>query len=116
MTTRHQPSRRALGWLDSYDPGDPFNGNIQMSLSDYGGQDVKLRWSVITDANDDGGIGAGALHDDVQVFIAGFDNDVGCAEAQRTLPDICVLRRNWMLGELHIMATSIRRWFLLSGA
>jgi len=69
-----RPGGAAVGW-DHYEPGDPFNGNLQMSLSQYGGQQIKLRFRVITDANDDGGIGDGLYIDDFEIMITGLDND-----------------------------------------
>ncbi|MBU0519246.1 immune inhibitor A, partial [bacterium] len=71
-----RPGGALVGW-DSYDPGDPFNGNITMSLAAFGGQDIKLRFRVITDDNDDGGIGDGLYIDDVEIFTTGLNNDVG---------------------------------------
>jgi len=71
-----RPGGTTVGW-DSYDPGDPFNGNVSMSLAAYGGQSVKLRWRVITDNNDDGGIGTGLHIDDLEIFTTGLNNDVG---------------------------------------
>lgn len=70
----------ASAWED-YQPGLPFNGNIEMSLNEYGGQDVKLRWRLSTDWDDDGGIGTGLWIDDVEVW--GSDvpaNDLACAQ------------------------------------
>ncbi len=63
------------GWA-LYEPGMPFNGNIEMSLSDWGGEQVKLRWRVTTDDDDNGGVGTGLYIDDVELFITGLDNDV----------------------------------------
>ena len=56
-----------LGW-DSYDPGDPFNGNILLDLSDLAGSDVRFRWRVRLDDNDDGGNGDGFFIDDIHVW------------------------------------------------
>ena len=55
-----------LGW-DSYDAGDPFNGNIMLDLSDLAGSDVRFRWKVRLDDNDDGGNGDGFFIDDIQI-------------------------------------------------
>lgn len=67
-------------WED-YVPGLPFNGNVAMSLNQWGGQDIQLRWRLTTDYNDDGGTGTGLWIDDVEVW--GSDvpvNDVACAQ------------------------------------
>ena len=56
-----------LGW-DSYDPGDPFNGNLLLDLSDLAGSDVRFRWRVRLDGNDDGGNGDGFFIDDIHVW------------------------------------------------
>jgi len=55
------------GW-DTYDPGEPFNGNIMLDLSDFAGSDIRLRWVAILDDNDDGGNGEGFFIDDVHVW------------------------------------------------
>ncbi|MBU1653158.1 T9SS type A sorting domain-containing protein [bacterium] len=95
-----RPGGALFGW-DWYEPGDPFNGNIQLSLSAYGGQEVKLRWRVITDDNDDGGIGDGLYIDDVEVFIAGFDNDVGTERFNVPFPTSAYLDNIPCSVELH---------------
>lgn len=80
-----RPGGAAVGW-EQYLPGMPFNGNIQMDLSAYGGQQIKLRWRVITDGNDDGGIGDGLYIDDVELFTTGFDNDVSAQKMLIPMP------------------------------
>jgi hypothetical protein len=61
-----------LGW-DSYDPGDPFNGNIMLDLSDLAGSDVRFRWRVRLDDNDDGGNGDGFFIDDIHVWEVNYN-------------------------------------------
>lgn len=56
-----------IGW-QNYLPGLPFNGNLEMDLSAFIGQSIKLRWRVTTDGNDDGGTGQGLFIDDVTVY------------------------------------------------
>jgi hypothetical protein len=74
------------GWAD-YQPGMPFNGNIAMSLNEWGGQSVRLRWRITTDWNDDGGIGTGLWIDDVEIW--GSDvpaNDLACTHIIPSYP------------------------------
>ena len=53
-----------------------FNGT--MELSGWGGNNVKIKWTVNTDDNDDGGIGSGLYIDDVMVMgIEANHNDCG---------------------------------------
>jgi len=61
-----------LGW-DSYDAGDPFNGNIMLDLSDLAGSDVLFRWKVRLDDNDDGGNGDGFFIDDIHVWEVNYN-------------------------------------------
>ena len=61
-----------LGW-DSYDAGDPFNGNIMLDLSDLAGSDVRFRWKVRLDENDDGGNGDGFFIDDIHVWEVNYN-------------------------------------------
>jgi len=61
-----------LGW-DSYDAGDPFNGNIMLDLSDFAGSDVRFRWRVRLDDNDDGGNGDGFFIDDIHVWEVNYN-------------------------------------------
>ena len=55
------------GW-NPYIPGTPFNGNIDMDISTYAGEEVKLRFLVSTDDNDDGGVGNGIYIDDFEIW------------------------------------------------
>jgi hypothetical protein len=80
-----RPGGALVGW-DDYLPGDPFNGNIYMDLSSYAGQQIKLRWRVITDDNDDGGIGDGLYIDDVELFTTGYQNDVAAEKLHVPMP------------------------------
>lgn len=66
------------GWQD-YIPGLPFNGNVEMSLNAWAGEEIQLRWRLTTDWNDDGGTGTGLWIDDVEIW--GSDvpgNDLAC--------------------------------------
>ncbi len=78
-----RPGGALVGW-DDYLPGDPFNGNINMDLSAYAGDQIKLRWRVITDANNDGGIGTGLYIDDLELFTTGYQHD--CAAENMYVP------------------------------
>ncbi len=53
------------GWVQ-ITPDIIYNGSLD--LDSYKGQDVKIRWLVITDNNDDGGSGAGLFLDDVEIY------------------------------------------------
>ena len=61
-----------LGW-DTYDTGDPFNGNIAMDLTNYAGADVRFRWRVKLDDNHDGGDGDGFFLDDFHVWEVNYN-------------------------------------------
>ena len=70
----------AAAWED-YLPGMPFNGNAEMSLNQWAGQEIRLRWRVRTDWDNDGGTGTGLWIDDVEIW--GSDvpvNDVACVQ------------------------------------
>ena len=62
-----RPGAASVGW-EEYLPGMPFNSNIIMDLSDLAGEDIKIRFRVTTDDNDDGGIGTGLHFDDFTVW------------------------------------------------
>ncbi len=55
------------GW-DSYDPGDPFNGNVNLDLSDFAGSSIQMKWQARVDDNDDGGNGEGLFIDDILIW------------------------------------------------
>jgi len=57
-----------MGGWNPYIPGTPFNGNVDMDISAYAGQEVKLRFLVSTDDNDDGGVGNGLYIDDFEIW------------------------------------------------
>ena len=43
----------SLGW-EEYPPGAPFNGNAQLDISEYAGDDIRIRFTGRLDDNDDG--------------------------------------------------------------
>ncbi len=51
-------------------------GDIAIDLSDYAGQTVQIRFTGITDDNDDGGTGLGIYIDDVELRGETFEHDV----------------------------------------
>lgn len=53
-------------WYD-YGPGSPYNGNLQLNLSAYAGQTIRLRWKAITDY-DNSPSGTGLWIDDVRIY------------------------------------------------
>ena len=61
----------ALQW-EIYQPGDPYNGNVELDLSDLAGKNVRLRFQAHYDENDDGGNGSGLFIDDVHVWMKTF--------------------------------------------
>ena len=63
----------SLGWQE-YLPGDPFNGNSQLDISSYAGNDIKVRFVARLDENDDGGVGQGLYIDDVHVWKVSVNN------------------------------------------
>jgi hypothetical protein len=63
-----------LGW-EEYPPGAPFNGNAQLDISDYAGDDIRIRFTSRNDDNDDGGNGEGLFIDDVHMWSVSY-NDV----------------------------------------
>jgi len=72
-----RPGAASAGW-EEYLPGLPFNGNTTLDLTSLAGQDIKIRFRVVTDANDDGGIGSGLHIDDFTLWASSlFNNDVG---------------------------------------
>jgi hypothetical protein len=65
----HDYARASLGsdetWVQMA-PGINYNGSL--NLDEYRGQDVQIRWLVLTDNNDDGGNGNGLYLDDVRIY------------------------------------------------
>lgn len=57
----------ALQW-EIYQPGYPYNGNVDLDLSDFAGKNIRLRFQTHFDENDDGGNGNGLFIDDVHVW------------------------------------------------
>ncbi|MBN2105506.1 VCBS repeat-containing protein [bacterium] len=53
------------GWVEIFS-GNIYNGTL--CLDDYQGKDVKIRWLVYSDDNDDGGNGSGFYLDDVHIY------------------------------------------------
>jgi hypothetical protein len=67
------------GAWEDFIPGLPFNNNIEMSLNEYAGDEIHLRFRMTTDYDDDGGVGTGLWIDDVEIW--GSDvpgNDMAC--------------------------------------
>ncbi len=68
----------SLGW-EEYPPGMPFNGNAQLDISDYAGDDIRVRFTGRMDDNDDGGSGNGLFIDDLHMWSISY-NDVPMVE------------------------------------
>ena len=62
-----RPGAASYGW-ELYTPDRVF-GTSHLTLDDYVGETIKIRWRVTTDDNDDGGVGTGFYIDDVSVWI-----------------------------------------------
>jgi hypothetical protein len=58
----------SLGW-EEYLPGLPFNGNVFLDITEYGGKDVIFRIQSRYDENDDGGQGLGLFIDDFKIYL-----------------------------------------------
>jgi hypothetical protein len=66
----HDYNRPEAGGDDwtHYVPGVPFTGNLDLSLTDYAGQTVQLRWMFRTDGDHREGNGSGLFIDDIEVI------------------------------------------------
>tara|TARA_B100002051_G_scaffold127912_1_gene121707 strand:+ start:52 stop:2904 length:2853 start_codon:yes stop_codon:yes gene_type:complete len=64
----------SLGW-EEYPVGAPFNGNAQLDISEYAGDDIRIRFTARMDDNDDGGNGTGLFIDDLHMWKVSY-NDV----------------------------------------
>ena len=64
----------SLGW-EEYPVGAPFNGNAQLDISGYAGDDIRIRFTARMDDNDDGGSGSGLFIDDIHMWKVSY-NDV----------------------------------------
>ena len=68
----------SLGW-EEYPPGAPFNGNAQLDISEFAGDDIRIRFTGRMDEDDDGGNGDGLFIDDVHIWSVAY-NDVPMVE------------------------------------
>jgi len=81
------PGRPGANAWEEYLPGDPYVGNLDLDLTPFAGQYIKLRWRVETDGNDDGGIGAGLHIDDFNIWLSiGYNMDVGAEKMEIPFP------------------------------
>ncbi len=81
-----RPGGWSVGW-EQYVPGDPFNGNMEMDLSAWAGQQIKLRFRVITDNDNNGGIGTGLYIDDFELYtVPGLQHDVSAQNMWVPMP------------------------------
>lgn len=88
-----RPGGTDIGW-QVYMPGMPFNGNAQLDISDYAGNDVKLRFRARFDDNDDGGNAGGLYIDDIHFWQVDF---------QEQPPDVTDL--DAVAGDAEVMVT-----------
>lgn len=81
-----RPGAATVGW-EEYVPGLPFNGNMQMDLTSAAGEDLKFRFRIVTDNNNDGGIGTGFHMDDFTIWgTSALNNDCGAANLHIPFP------------------------------
>ncbi len=69
-----RPGASDLGW-QIYEPGDPFNGNAQLELTEYAGKPIRIRWQARLDDDNDGGNGLGLFIDDLHVWSVDLKDD-----------------------------------------
>jgi hypothetical protein len=82
-----RPGGHLVGW-QQYLEGMQYNGTLTLSPI-YAGETVKLRWRVITDWNDDGGVTPldGLYIDAVEVYtVSGLNHDVGADRMHVPMP------------------------------
>lgn len=108
------------GWA-LYEPGMPFNGNTEMDLTAYAGQQIQLRWKVRTDGNDDGGIGTGLYIDDVELLITGLpDYDAAAKKNHVPMPTSAYFDTIFCSVEAHNVGlfdlTGVQTWRRIAGA
>lgn len=93
------------GWTH-YVPGVPFTGNTDLSLTQYAGQRVQLRWLFRTDNDHQEGNGRGLFIDDVEVIAQSQQpRDVGMKDLFVPYPLTVGLRQSRMTVYLHNFGT-----------
>ncbi len=83
-----------LGWA-TYMPGDPFNGNAQLDITDYAGANVKFRIGGDADGNDDGGNGGGLFIDDFHVWSVLLEESVPTVQNVNVVAGDAVIDVTW---------------------
>ncbi len=63
------------GWV-TYMPGDPFNNNTNLDLSEYAGSDIRMRVRARVDEDDDGGNGEGLHIDDFHIWKVSLEETI----------------------------------------
>ena len=81
------------GWA-VYQPGDPFNGNGQLDISNYAGSDVRVRFTGRMDDNEDGGNGSGLFIDDVHIWKVEI-NEAPMVQNVIVTPGDATVQVNW---------------------
>ncbi len=87
-----RPGGVNVGW-DTYMPGDPFNNNTQLDITEHAGADVKFRVVARIDDNDDGGNGSGLFIDDFHVWKVSLEE---------TLPAVTGVYAEAGDGQIHV--------------
>ena len=70
-----RPGGVNVGW-ETYMPGDPFNNNTQLDLTEHAGDDIQFRIVARIDDNDDGGNGSGLFIDDFHVWSVSLEESI----------------------------------------
>lgn len=88
----NRPEAGGDDWVH-YVPGVPYVGNMDLSLSAYAGQQVRLRWLFYADNDDQEGNGTGLFLDDIQVIAENRQpRDAGMADLFIPYPNTVRLR------------------------
>ncbi len=70
-----RPGGVNMGW-QTYMPGDPFNNNAQLDLTEHAGADIRFRIVAMLDDNEDGGNGTGLYIDDFHVWSVSLEESI----------------------------------------
>ncbi len=94
-----------------YVPGLPYliegvDVNVELSLNDYAGEEIQIRWLLRTDNDDEDGVGDGIFLDDIEVL--GVDRqprDAGMANLILPYPNTVGFRTSGFTVEMHNYGT-----------
>ncbi|MFN3822125.1 MAG: hypothetical protein ACK4OO_07295, partial [bacterium] len=101
----NRPESGGNGWTH-YVPGVPWTGNTELSLTQYAGQEIQLRWLFRTDNDHREGNGRGLFIDDVEVIaLRELPRDVGMKNLIVPYPLIVGYRLTGLTAFLHNFGT-----------